>query len=107
MQGFNSFQEFLDSKQYSEEGVLKYEKIFGEGFISTGGIESTKVGFSTRIRLVLKFRFSASIRLVLKLSFCTRIFFVLEFTFVLKSASEVNLNLTVKCALVLKCLSKV
>jgi len=37
-----SFREFLDSKQYSRNGILRYERIFGEGFVSTGGIETTK-----------------------------------------------------------------
>uniref|UniRef100_A0A7C9CNF3 phosphoethanolamine N-methyltransferase n=1 Tax=Opuntia streptacantha TaxID=393608 RepID=A0A7C9CNF3_OPUST len=32
------FQEFLDSKQYKYTGILRYERIFGSGFVSTGGI---------------------------------------------------------------------
>lgn len=40
--GFGSFQEFLNTKQYSLTGILRYEKIFGEGFISTGGIDTTR-----------------------------------------------------------------
>ncbi|CAG0888823.1 unnamed protein product [Cyprideis torosa] len=36
-----SFQRFLDSKQYSRAGILRYERIFGEDFISTGGRETT------------------------------------------------------------------
>lgn len=31
----------MDHKQYSRNGVLRYEKIFGEGFVSTGGIDTT------------------------------------------------------------------
>ncbi len=31
-------QEFLDQKQYKKDGILKYELIFGDGFISTGGL---------------------------------------------------------------------
>jgi phosphoethanolamine N-methyltransferase len=38
-------QEFLDNSQYTEGGVLKYEFIFGPGFISTGGIDSTRTIF--------------------------------------------------------------
>lgn len=37
-----SKQEFLDSNQYKTNGVLRYEKIFGPGFISTGGLETTE-----------------------------------------------------------------
>ena len=34
--GFKSLKEFMDHKQYSRTGVLRYEKIFGAGFVSTG-----------------------------------------------------------------------
>jgi Mycolic acid cyclopropane synthetase len=34
---------FLDSTQYSTTSILRYERIFGSGFVSTGGIETTKV----------------------------------------------------------------
>jgi phosphoethanolamine N-methyltransferase len=33
---------FLDSTQYSTASILRYERIFGSGFVSTGGIETTK-----------------------------------------------------------------
>eukprot|EP01083_Nonionella_stella_P287532 978750_1 len=33
--------EFLDNHQYTKIGVLRYEKIFGKNFISTGGIKTT------------------------------------------------------------------
>ncbi|XP_039143806.1 phosphomethylethanolamine N-methyltransferase-like [Dioscorea cayenensis subsp. rotundata] len=36
------FQRFLDNVQYKANGILRYERIFGEGFVSTGGIETTK-----------------------------------------------------------------
>lgn len=36
------FQKFLDSNQYTLAGVLKYEKVFGHGYVSTGGYETTK-----------------------------------------------------------------
>lgn len=42
-QGYRSFQEFLDKQQYSSHGILLYEKIFGRTFVSTGGLETTKV----------------------------------------------------------------
>uniref|UniRef100_A0A1D1XZA7 phosphoethanolamine N-methyltransferase n=1 Tax=Anthurium amnicola TaxID=1678845 RepID=A0A1D1XZA7_9ARAE len=32
------FQLFLDSVQYKSNGILRYERVFGEGFVSTGGI---------------------------------------------------------------------
>ncbi|KAK6466352.1 phosphoethanolamine N-methyltransferase 3 isoform X2 [Huso huso] len=41
-QGFATFQQFLDSQQYSCRGILRYEKIFGRGFISTGGARTTE-----------------------------------------------------------------
>ncbi|CAA6671281.1 unnamed protein product [Spirodela intermedia] len=36
------FQRFLDNVQYKSSGILRYERIFGEGFVSTGGVETTK-----------------------------------------------------------------
>jgi len=36
------FQKFLDEQQYSRNGILRYEKIFGEDFVSTGGIDTTR-----------------------------------------------------------------
>ena len=46
-------QKFLDENQYTVNGILRYEKIFGEGFVSTGGLETTKVyyNFSQHSRL--------------------------------------------------------
>ena len=37
-----TFQEFLDQQQSSRNGILCYEKVFGEHFISTGGLDTTK-----------------------------------------------------------------
>jgi phosphoethanolamine N-methyltransferase len=39
--GFKTLREFMDHKQYSRRGVLTYEKIFGDGFVSTGGLTTT------------------------------------------------------------------
>ncbi|KAB2090089.1 hypothetical protein ES319_A03G103200v1 [Gossypium barbadense] len=36
------FQRFLDSVQYKSNSILRYERIFGPGYVSTGGIETTK-----------------------------------------------------------------
>lgn len=36
------FQKFLDNSQYTREGILRYEQIFGTGFVSTGGITTTE-----------------------------------------------------------------
>ncbi|CAN7074521.1 unnamed protein product, partial [Brassica oleracea var. botrytis] len=36
------FQRFLDNVQYKSNGILCYERVFGQGFVSTGGIETTK-----------------------------------------------------------------
>ena len=38
-----STQKFLDTQQYRWKNILRYERVFGRGFISTGGVESTKV----------------------------------------------------------------
>lgn len=32
------FQRFLDNVQYKSSGILRYERVFGNGFVSTGGI---------------------------------------------------------------------
>ncbi|MCL7036596.1 hypothetical protein MKW94_016084, partial [Papaver nudicaule] len=32
------FQQFLDNVQYKFSGILRYERVFGEGYVSTGGI---------------------------------------------------------------------
>ena len=32
----------LDASQYTREGILKYEKIYGHAFVSTGGLDSTR-----------------------------------------------------------------
>ncbi|KAK7922405.1 hypothetical protein WMY93_009307 [Mugilogobius chulae] len=39
---FKTFQQFLDQKQYTRNGILRYEKMFGAGFVSTGGLSTTK-----------------------------------------------------------------
>ncbi|XP_050216695.1 phosphomethylethanolamine N-methyltransferase isoform X3 [Mercurialis annua] len=36
------FQRFLDTVQYKSNGIRRYERVFGPGFVSTGGIETTK-----------------------------------------------------------------
>ncbi|GAV74409.1 Methyltransf_11 domain-containing protein/Methyltransf_23 domain-containing protein [Cephalotus follicularis] len=40
--GDKNFQRFLDNVQYKCNGILRYERVFGQGFVSTGGIETTK-----------------------------------------------------------------
>ncbi|KAL3859677.1 hypothetical protein ACJMK2_009885 [Sinanodonta woodiana] len=40
--GYKTVQEFLDNHQYSEKGILRYEKIYGSTFVSTGGQDTTK-----------------------------------------------------------------
>ncbi|CAF0878315.1 unnamed protein product [Didymodactylos carnosus] len=37
-----TLRDFLDQQQYSKNSVLRYEKIFGPGFVSTGGLDTTK-----------------------------------------------------------------
>lgn len=41
--GFKTFQQFLDNQQYTNRGILRYEKMFGAGYVSTGGPSTTKV----------------------------------------------------------------
>lgn len=36
------FQQFLDTVQYKCNGILRYERVFGHGYVSTGGLETTK-----------------------------------------------------------------
>lgn len=36
------FQRFLDNVQYKCSGILRYERVFGQGFVSTGGIDTTR-----------------------------------------------------------------
>ncbi|KAK7358123.1 hypothetical protein VNO77_00044 [Canavalia gladiata] len=36
------FQQFLDRVEYSHKSILRYEQIYGPGFVSTGGLETTK-----------------------------------------------------------------
>ena len=36
-------QQFLDDNQYTRNNILRYEKIFGETFVSTGGLKTTQV----------------------------------------------------------------
>lgn len=43
--GFKTFQEFLDQKQYSMQNILQYEKMFGATHICPGGQESTDLFF--------------------------------------------------------------
>lgn len=44
------FQKFLDNVQYNCSGILRYERVFGEGFVSTGGLATTKE-FVARLNL--------------------------------------------------------
>lgn len=45
--GFKTIKEFFDHKQYSLNSILRYEKIFGTGFVSTGGAETTELFLKT------------------------------------------------------------
>ena len=37
----NAPRHFLDGNQYTEEGIAKYQLMFGDGFVSPGGVETT------------------------------------------------------------------
>ncbi len=39
----NCSSDFLNDGQYQSNGILRYEKVFGHTFVSTGGLETTKV----------------------------------------------------------------
>ncbi|KAM9377274.1 phosphoethanolamine methyltransferase isoform 2-T2 [Pholidichthys leucotaenia] len=39
---FSTFQQFLDNQQYTRRGILRYEMMFGAGYVSTGGPSTTK-----------------------------------------------------------------
>ena len=43
------FQTFLDTHQYARKGILLYERIFGDTYVSTGG-ESTTAKFCSEIQ---------------------------------------------------------
>ena len=43
-QDYETFQSFLDQNQYTRNGILRYERIFGKTYVSTGGAETTQVG---------------------------------------------------------------
>ncbi|OVA01721.1 Methyltransferase type 11 [Macleaya cordata] len=45
------FQRFLDNVQYKSNGILRYERVFGEGFVSTGGIVETTKEFVEKLDL--------------------------------------------------------
>lgn len=38
----NCTSDFLDAGQYSRNGILRYERIFGHTFVSTGGLATTE-----------------------------------------------------------------
>ncbi|XP_061354642.1 phosphoethanolamine N-methyltransferase-like [Gastrolobium bilobum] len=44
------FQRFLDRVEYSRKSILRYERVYGPGFVSTGGLETTKE-FVTKLGL--------------------------------------------------------
>lgn len=39
---YETFQEFLDSVQYTKSGIKRYEWIYGESYLSTGGAKTTE-----------------------------------------------------------------
>ncbi|XP_074290008.1 phosphoethanolamine N-methyltransferase [Silene latifolia] len=41
-EGDKGFQRFLDTSQYKCSSILRYERVFGSGYVSTGGLETTK-----------------------------------------------------------------
>jgi phosphoethanolamine N-methyltransferase len=51
-QEYESFQAFLDENQYSRKSILRYEKIFGPTYISTGGQETTIVIFKKYLSII-------------------------------------------------------
>ena len=49
--GCKSFQQFLDTRQYSRHSIRSYELIFGKNFCCPGGLESTEVMHGCSCRL--------------------------------------------------------
>ncbi|DBA03129.1 TPA: hypothetical protein N0F65_003376 [Lagenidium giganteum] len=49
-QQMDSFQNFLDNQQYSNASITRYEKIFGKGYVSTGG-QTTTTEFVAKLNL--------------------------------------------------------
>ena len=49
-QQMDSFQNFLDNQQYSNASITRYEKIFGAGYVSTGG-QATTTEFVAKLNL--------------------------------------------------------
>ncbi|MBA0856127.1 hypothetical protein Goshw_023756 [Gossypium schwendimanii] len=45
------FQRFLDSVQYKSNSILRYERVFGPGYVSTGGIAETTKEFVRKLDL--------------------------------------------------------
>jgi phosphoethanolamine N-methyltransferase len=45
-----TFQKFLDEQQYSNKSITRYEKIFGKGYVSTGG-QGTTTEFVEKLNL--------------------------------------------------------
>lgn len=43
-------QEFLDTNQYSRKSILRYERIFGHTWVSTGGEATSKVWPTMKLR---------------------------------------------------------
>ncbi|KAH9621395.1 hypothetical protein KSS87_004202 [Heliosperma pusillum] len=41
-EGDKGFQRFLDTSQYKCSSILRYERVFGSGYVSTGGLETTR-----------------------------------------------------------------
>ncbi|CAH0474093.1 unnamed protein product [Peronospora belbahrii] len=48
--GVETFQKFLDEQQYSNQSITRYEKIFGQGYVSTGG-QATTTEFVEKLNL--------------------------------------------------------
>ncbi|XP_062821194.1 uncharacterized protein LOC134294345 [Anolis carolinensis] len=40
--GYGTIQKFLDNEQYAARSIRRYEWVFGPGFVSTGGLRTTK-----------------------------------------------------------------
>ncbi len=58
--------EFLDDGQYSRNGILRYERIFGDTFVSTGGVETTKVAFLIlRVVIINTYTWAMSLVIIL------------------------------------------
>ena len=74
MNSSKEFQNFLDQQQYNRRGILKYEFIFGEDFVSVGGAELNRE-LSKKLEIKPEHRILGRVQIF----FCYSIFKLFQF----------------------------